>query len=164
MRAQVPTVVDADGLNLLARGLPSLEASDLPLGRWVLTPHPAEAGRLLDCSTADIQQDRVSAALRLAQRYQAVVVLKGCGTVVADSAGRYAICPLGNPGMATAGSGDVLSGVIGALLAQGLDVWDAACAGVVAHAAAGDLAASEIGERGLLASDITRRLPAVLNP
>jgi NAD(P)H-hydrate epimerase len=66
--------------------------------------------------------------------------------------------------MATAGSGDVLSGVIGALLAQGLDVWDAACAGVVAHAAAGDLAASEIGERGLLASDITRRLPAVLNP
>jgi len=164
MRAQVPTVVDADGLNLLACGLPSLEASDLPLGRWVLTPHPAEAGRLLDCSTADIQQDRVSAALRLAQRFQAVVVLKGCGTVVADAAGRYAICPLGNPGMATAGSGDVLSGVIGALLAQGLDVWDAACAGVVAHAAAGDLAASEIGERGLLASDITRRLPAVLNP
>ncbi len=69
------------------RGLPSLEASDLPLGRWVLTPHPAEAGRLLDCSTADIQQDRVSAALRLAQRYQAVVVLKGCGTVVADAGG-----------------------------------------------------------------------------
>jgi NAD(P)H-hydrate repair Nnr-like enzyme with NAD(P)H-hydrate dehydratase domain len=94
----------------------------------------------------------------------AVVVLKGCGTVVADPAGRYAICPLGNPGMATAGTGDVLTGVIGALLAQGLDCWDAACAGVVAHARAGDLAAAAIGERGLLASDITRQLPAVLNP
>jgi hydroxyethylthiazole kinase-like uncharacterized protein yjeF len=164
MRAQVPTVVDADGLNLLARGLPSLEASDMPLGRWVLTPHPAEAGRLLGCAAADIQQDRVSAALRLARRYQAVVVLKGCGTIVAAADGRYAICPLGNPGMATAGSGDVLSGVVGALLAQGLDCWDAACAGVAAHAAAGDLAAAAIGERGLMASDITRSLPAVLNP
>jgi NAD(P)H-hydrate epimerase len=164
IRAQVPTVVDADGLNLLARGLPSLEESDLPLGRWILTPHPAEAGRLLDCSAADIQQDRISAALRLARRYQAVVALKGCGTVVADFTGRYAICPLGNPGMATAGSGDVLSGVMGALLAQGLDCWDAACAGVVAHARAGDLAAAEMGERGMLASDITRCLPAVLNP
>jgi NAD(P)H-hydrate epimerase len=93
-----------------------------------------------------------------------VVVLKGCGTVVADPDGRYAICPLGNPGMATAGTGDVLSGVIGALLAQGLDCWAAATAGVVAHARAGDLAAAELGERGMLASDITRRLPAVLNP
>jgi hydroxyethylthiazole kinase-like uncharacterized protein yjeF len=166
MRSPAPVVVDADGLNLLAQGwpAPAPAEAELPFGHWVLTPHPAEAGRLLERSAADVQRDRVAAAQELAQRFQAVVVLKGCGTVVADAAGRYAICPLGNPGMATAGSGDVLSGVIGALLAQGLDVWDAACAGVVAHAAAGDLAASEIGERGLLASDITRRLPAVLNP
>jgi NAD(P)H-hydrate epimerase len=164
MAASVPVVLDADGLNLLARRLPDLEKSALPLGRWILTPHPAEAGRLLGCSAADVQRDRVAAAQQLARRCQAVVVLKGCGTVVADPADRYAICPLGNPGMATAGTGDVLSGVIGALLAQGLDCWEAAQAGVVAHARAGDLAASRYGERGLLASDITRQLPATLNP
>jgi NAD(P)H-hydrate epimerase len=163
-----PLVLDADGLNLLAEMAPSLQGPDsdlnLPLGRWILTPHPAEAGRLLDRSAAAVQGDRVTAAQELAARYQAVVVLKGCGTVVADADGRYAICPLGNPGMATAGTGDVLSGVIGALLAQGLDYWAAATTGVVAHARAGDLAAAEHGERGLLASDITRQLPAVLNP
>jgi NAD(P)H-hydrate epimerase len=164
MRASIPLVLDADGLNLLALMLPELAAADLPRGHWVLTPHPAEAGRLLGLSAGEIQQDRVTAAQNLAQRYQAVAVLKGCGTVVADADGRYAICPLGNPGMATAGSGDVLSGVIGAMLAQGLSCWDAACAGVVAHARAGDLAAERVGERGLMASDITRQLPAVLNP
>jgi NAD(P)H-hydrate epimerase len=164
MRSPVPVVLDADGLNLLAQKLSPLDEAELPLGRWILTPHPAEAGRLLDCSAAEVQQDRVTAAQSLARRLQAVVVLKGCGTVIADPAGRYAICPLGNPGMATAGSGDVLSGVIGAMLAQGLDCWDAACAGVAAHAMAGDRAAARIGERGLLASDVTRMLPAVLNP
>jgi len=164
LQAPLPMVVDADGLNLLAERLAAGDRGDLPAGRWVLTPHPAEAGRLLDCSTARIQQDRVSSAQRLAQHCSAVVVLKGCGTVIADPQGRYAICPLGNPGMATAGTGDVLTGVIGALLAQGLDCWEAACAGVVAHARAGDLAAAAIGERGLMASDITRQLPAVLNP
>jgi len=92
------------------------------------------------------------------------VVLKGCGTVVADASGRYAICPLGNPGMATAGTGDVLAGVIGALVAQGLDLWQASVCGVVAHAAAGDLAAASIGERGMIASDIIEHLPGVLNP
>lgn len=163
MGAGVPTVLDADALNLLAeRFAPG--GQGFPRGRWILTPHPGEAGCLLGCSAAEVQRDRVAAAQALAAQYSAVVVLKGCGTVVADPAGRYAICPLGNPGMATAGTGDVLAGVIGGLLAQGLGVWDAACAGVVAHAAAGDLAATGQGERGLLASDITRRLPAVLNP
>ena len=164
IRCPAPLVLDADGLNLLARRLPDLGSAELPQGRWILTPHPAEAGRLLECGATDIQRDRVTAAQRLAQRYRAVVVLKGCGSVIADADGRYAICPLGNPGMATAGTGDVLSGVIGALLAQGLSAWDAACAGVVAHASAGDLAAAHGGERGLMASDITRQLPAVLNP
>jgi NAD(P)H-hydrate epimerase len=161
MQSPIPVVLDADGLNLLARQSDRPEA---PRGRWVLTPHPAEAGRLLGCSAAEVQQDRVTAAQRLAREYEAVAVLKGCGTVVAAPDGRYAICPLGNPGMATAGTGDVLAGVIGALLAQGLDCWAAATTGVVAHARAGDLAAADLGERGLLASDIARRLPAVLNP
>jgi len=157
-----PMVLDADALNWLA------EAGDvddfIKTGSAVLTPHPAEAGRLLGLSAAEVQQDRVSAAQALADKSGAVVVLKGCGTVVSEPDGRYAICPLGNPGMASAGTGDVLSGVIGAMLAQGLDAWAAATVGVVAHAAAGDRAASEIGERGLIASDLIERLPAVLNP
>jgi NAD(P)H-hydrate epimerase len=157
-----PMVLDADALNWLA------EAGDvddfIKTGSAVLTPHPAEAGRLLGLSAAEVQQDRVSAAQALADKSGAVVVLKGCGTVVSEQGGRYAICPLGNPGMASAGTGDVLSGVIGAMLAQGLDAWAAATVGVVAHAAAGDRAACEIGERGLIASDLIERLPAVLNP
>jgi hydroxyethylthiazole kinase-like uncharacterized protein yjeF len=163
MKSKVPAVLDADGLNLLAQCGSGPEEVKLPPDRWILTPHAAEAGRLLGCSAADIQRDRVSAAQRLAQRFRSVVVLKGCGTVLAEPDGRYAICPLGNPGMATAGTGDVLSGVIGAFLAQGLDCWNAAQAGVVAHARAGDLAAEQLGERGLMASDLIRQLPAALN-
>ncbi len=158
-----PVVIDADGLNLLAHRYADWKHR-LP-GNWILTPHPAEAARLLKCSTGQVQADRVGAARRLASQYHAVVVLKGCGTVVSSSAGRYAICPFGNPGMATAGSGDVLAGVIGAMVAQGIDdLWNAAMAGVLAHALAGDLAAAEEGERGMLASDITKRLPRVVNP
>jgi NAD(P)H-hydrate epimerase len=153
-----PMVLDADALNILA------ERGTGAGIQWVLTPHPAEAARLLGTGTADIQADRVNAALELARMQQAVVVLKGCGSVIAEPSGRYAICALGNPGMATAGSGDVLTGVAAALQAQGLGSWDAACCAVVAHAAAGDRAAFETGERGLLASDITQRLPDVLNP
>ncbi len=162
LSATVPVVIDADGLNLVARL--SLETAELPRNNWIMTPHPAEAGRLLGCDSREIQSDRVSAALRMAQRYQAVVVLKGCGTVIADPQGRYAICPFGNPGMASAGTGDVLTGVIGAMVAQGLDLWHAAQAGVLAHALAGDRAAVQTGERGMLASDIITHLPAVLNP
>lgn len=158
-----PVVVDADGLNLLARMQPN--PGDTPAENWILTPHPAEAARLLGCKSRDVQSDRVGSALELAQRYRAVIVLKGCGTVVAAPDGRYAICPFGNPGMATAGTGDVLAGVIGAVIAQCPgDLWRAALAGVLAHALAGDLAAAELGERGMLASDISSRLPRVLNP
>jgi len=158
-----PVVMDADGLNLLARMEP--ESSRLLAGQWIITPHPAEAARLLACRSGQVQADRVRAALELAERFQAVTVLKGCGTVVAAPDGRYAICPFGNPGMATAGSGDVLTGVIGAMVAQGVkDLWAAAIAGVLAHALAGDRVAAEQGERGMLASDITQRLPLVLNP
>jgi len=165
LKSTAPMVLDADGLNILARHHPvGIRHNRLPRGNWILTPHPAEAGRLLDCTAREIQQDRVSAAQRIAEAYDAIVVLKGCGTVISRPDGFYAICPLGNPGMATAGTGDVLAGVIGAMLAQGLSAWEGAMLGVVAHAHAGDLAAAQIGERGMIASDIIARLPAVLNP
>jgi NAD(P)H-hydrate epimerase len=165
MKTRLPIVLDADGLNILARLYPEMgQRGALPRGRWILTPHPAEAGRLLGCEPREVQQDRVGTAVKLAQRFDATIVLKGCGTVIADNNGRYAICPLGNPGMASAGTGDVLAGVISALVAQQLDLWEASICGVVAHAAAGDLAARAIGERGMIASDITTQLPAVLNP
>lgn len=165
LKSTAPMVLDADGLNILARLHPvGVRHNRLSRGNWILTPHPAEAGRLLDCSAREIQQDRVAAAQRIAEAYQAIVVLKGCGTVISRPDGFYAICPLGNPGMATAGTGDVLAGVIGAMLAQGLSSWEAAMLGVVAHAHAGDLAAVQIGERGMIASDIIARLPTVLNP
>ena len=166
LKSTVPVVIDADGLNLLARLSPEsaqAESTESSVIKRIITPHPAEAGRLLACGSREIQSDRVGAALRLARRYRAVVVLKGCGTVVAEPSGRYAICPYGNPGMASAGTGDVLAGVIGAMVAQGLDPWQAAMAGVLAHALAGDRAAAQIGARGMLATDITDRLPTVLN-
>lgn len=152
----VPLVIDADGLNLLAQ-----QGDTITRGNWILTPHPAEAARLLDCKTADIQQDRITSAQAIANRYKAIVVLKGCGTVIAGPDGEYAICPLGNPGMATAGSGDVLTGIVAALLGQGLSCWQAAIAGAVVHAEAGDLAAQKVGEISLLAGDIIEQLPGV---
>jgi NAD(P)H-hydrate epimerase len=165
MQTSVPIVLDADGLNILSRLHPEMgRRGGLPRGNWIITPHPAEAGRLLGCEPGDVQQDRVEVAQQMAERFDAVVALKGCGSVIADKEGNYAICPLGNPGMATAGTGDVLAGVIGAMVAQKLNLWDAACAGVVAHAWAGDRAAAAVGERGMIASDITDQLPAVLNP
>ncbi len=150
-----PLLVDADGLNLLAEKPCSRE-------KWILTPHPAEAGRLLGISTEEIQANRVDSARKLAAKYGGIVVLKGCGTVLAEPNGGFAICPLGNPGMATAGSGDVLTGIIASLLGQCDDPWNAAQAGVVAHAAAGDHAAAILGERGMLAGDIIESLPQVL--
>lgn len=151
-----PSVLDADGLNLLARsprGLPE---------RVVLTPHPGEAARLLDSDVAAIQADRFAAVRALAEKYRAVVVLKGAGSLVADPVGRVAVCPWGNPGMASGGMGDVLTGVVAGLMAQDLDPWDAACLGVGLHARAGDLAA-RVGERGLLASDLFAYLRALVN-
>lgn len=158
-----PMVLDADALNLLASD-PGVKKMNPGKQDWVLTPHPAEAARLLKTDSRAIQKDRVGAAIELAGRSQSVVVLKGCGSVVANPDGDYAICPLGNPGMASGGTGDVLSGVIGAMLAQGLDAWSAARAGVVVHACAGDQVAARTGERGLLASDMIDQLPRVVNP
>jgi NAD(P)H-hydrate epimerase len=151
-----PLVVDADALNLLAQD---------PRRRddWVLTPHPAEAARLLGCTTAEVQADRFEAARRLQSGLGGVVVLKGAGTLVQGPSHRPpAVCSDGNPGMATAGSGDVLTGVIAALRAQGLEAEEAACAGVCLHAAAGDRAALG-GEKGMVAGDILEALRPVAN-
>lgn len=153
-----PLVVDADALNLLAE-----EPECGP--DWVLTPHPGEAARLLGCSAAEVEQDRFGAVREIQGRFGGVVVLKGAGTLVQGASHRLpAVCTDGNPGMATAGSGDVLTGVVAALRAQraGLDAEAAACLGACLHAAAGDRAARS-GERGMLAGDILESLRAVAN-
>lgn len=150
-------VLDADGLNLLAREPRRFSAPT------VLTPHPGEAGRLLGLRTEEVECDRYAAARALARRYCAVVVLKGAGSLIADPDGRLDVCPWGNPGMASGGMGDLLTGIIAALLAQGCSAWHAACLGVGLHARAGDRAALAGGERGLLASDLLAPLRALGN-
>lgn len=155
--SQKPMLWDADALNLLAFN------PDKRQNR-IITPHPGEAARLLNCDVAQIERDRFLAARRLVKRYGGVVVLKGAGTLVANENGEIAIVDAGNAGMATGGMGDVLSGIIGALLGQNLALYDAACAGSVAHAAAADAVASRFGTRGMLASDLFTTLRLVVNP
>lgn len=151
-----PLVIDADALNLLA-------ARPRRRDNWILTPHPAEAARLLGTDTRTVQDDRLGALAALVERFGGVAVLKGAGTLIGAQGHTPGICTHGNPGMATAGMGDVLTGVIAALLAQLSDPWTAARVGVLAHALAGDRAASG-GERGLIASDLFEPLRTCLNP
>ncbi|MFC3653972.1 NAD(P)H-hydrate dehydratase [Dyella humi] len=151
-----PLVLDADGLNLLAR---EQRRFTTPA---VLTPHPGEAARLLEKNNPEVQTDRFASARELAQRYGAVVVLKGAGSLIANPDGRLDVCTWGNPGMASGGMGDLLTGVIASLMAQGCSAWDAARIGVGLHARAGDIAARK-GERGLLASDLLEPLRALGN-
>ena len=157
-RATVPLVLDADGLNAVA-GTDLLRER---AGPTVVTPHPGEMARLLGTDTAHVQADRLGAARTLAARDRVIVVLKGARTIVASPDSGTAISPTGNPGMASGGMGDVLAGVVGALLAQGLDPFDAAVLGVFAHGAAGDAVAGRRGEVGLLASDLVDELPPTL--
>lgn len=151
-----PTVMDADALNWLAES-----ACVLP-EEVVITPHPGEAGRLLEIPAQQVQADRFAAARRLAEAFGATVVLKGAGTLVADSRG-MSICPVATPALATGGTGDVLSGAIGGLIAQGLAPGIAARAAVVLHALAG-LAVAADGERGALAGDLLSQLRRLANP
>ncbi len=155
LAADLPLVVDADGLNLLAE-------RPIRRDRWVLTPHPGEAARLLGVTSAEIQRDRFAAVQALQARYGGVAVLKGSGTLIAGGDDVPAVCTAGNPGMASGGMGDVLTGVIAGLLAQGLDLFDAAVSGVRLHGAAGDDAA-KTGERGLLACDLMTPLRRLVN-
>ncbi|MGN7741200.1 NAD(P)H-hydrate dehydratase [Pseudomonas sp. 22526] len=145
-----PQVWDADALNLLAKG-----GLTLPLNS-VITPHPGEAARLLGISTADVQADRPAAAQALSKKFTAVAILKGAGSLVASPDGRLARCDRGHPAMATAGLGDVLAGLVGALLAQGMPAFDSACLAVWLHAVAGEHQ-GKLG-RGLAASDL---IPAI---
>lgn len=156
LESKLPLVVDADALNML-----SVEPARSD--RWILTPHPGEAARLLDCSSAEIQADRFSAITELQSRYGGVVILKGCGSLVLDEQGHLSVCSDGNPGMASGGMGDVLSGVIAGLLAQKLTLSSAARLAVSLHAHAADLAAGA-GERGMLACDLMSFIRQLVNP
>ncbi|MGD9584805.1 MAG: NAD(P)H-hydrate dehydratase [Lysobacterales bacterium] len=151
-------VFDADALNLLAG-----RDITLPAGS-VLTPHPLEAARLLGSEVAAVEADRFAAVRALSARFDASVVLKGAGSLIASADGRVFVCSAGNPGMATAGMGDLLTGLIAGLLAQGLAPADAAAAGVWVHASAADRVAARRGERGLIASDLFDWFGRQLNP
>jgi hydroxyethylthiazole kinase-like uncharacterized protein yjeF len=153
--ADLPTVLDADGLNLLAQTTRHRD-------NWVLTPHPGEAARLLQRTVEAVQANRLDAVIALNKQYGGVCVLKGAGSLVLASNAAPLLCDKGNPGMASAGMGDVLSGVIGGLIAQGVPLGDAATLGVYLHAAAGDLAAKD-GERGMIATDLLPHLRHLVN-
>ncbi len=156
-KSSKPMLWDADALNLLAI------AGDKRQNR-VITPHPGEAARLLEVKTSEIESDRLLAARKLAERYGGVVVLKGAGTLIASEAGEMAIADVGNAGMATGGMGDVLSGIIGSLSGQKLSLYEAACAGCVAHGAAAEAVSQRLGTRGMLATDLFSELYLFVNP
>lgn len=157
--SHLPVVVDADGLNILAQRRAVVIQ---PRDHWVYTPHPGEAARLLGCGTAEVQRDRFAAARELQRLLGGVVVLKGPGTLIVDTYNTY-VADVGNPGMASGGMGDVLAGVIGALIAQGLDATKAASLAVCVHGDAADRAVEQVGQRGLLASDLVLYIRELLN-
>ncbi|MBI2505607.1 MAG: NAD(P)H-hydrate dehydratase [Candidatus Latescibacteria bacterium] len=158
-RAGVPVVLDADGLNAFAGQADKLK--DCP-AQLVLTPHAGEFARLSGMEMQEVRRDLLGAARRFATGHRLVLVLKGAPTLVALADGRVMVNPTGNPGMATAGAGDVLTGLIAGLIAQGVTPESAACAGVYLHGAAGDLARNQQGEWGMKAGDISRALPRAL--
>jgi hydroxyethylthiazole kinase-like uncharacterized protein yjeF len=155
-------VLDADALNAIATDATLAKVVAARTVATVITPHPTEAARLLATSTAAVQADRLAAALELAMKFNAAVVLKGAGSVLARADGSWAINASGNPALASGGTGDVLSGMLGALLAQGIDAWDAIQLAVCLHGAAADtLVANGIGPVGVTASEllpVARRL------
>ena len=162
-----PLILDADALNLLAqqppnnpnRGNPNPSSSN-----WILTPHPGEAARLLGVSAAEVQNRRMQSARELQERFGGTVVLKGANTLIVREGEPTWVCDRGNPGMGTAGMGDVLTGVLAGIAAQVSETQVIARVAVLVHAMAGDLAAASIGQRGLLAGDLIARLPACVNP
>ncbi|HTY94962.1 MAG TPA: NAD(P)H-hydrate dehydratase [Steroidobacteraceae bacterium] len=157
LASEKPLVVDADALNIIAEG------GKRERDNWILTPHPGEAARLLGIDTVAVQADRLAALAALVRDYGGTIALKGAGTLVGRRGHAPGLCERGNPGMASAGMGDVLTGAIAGVLAQCEDPWAATRAAVMAHALAGD-AAARPGERGLLASDVARELQACVNP
>ena len=156
---EIPVVADADALNVLAGQTEVLRERSHPT---VITPHPGELSRLVERSTAEIQGDRLGAALDAAADLRCVVLLKGFRTVVADPEGSAVVVPVGGPELATAGTGDVLCGVVVTLLAQGLEPLEAAWAGAYVHGLAGTIAGRENGGRGVMAWDVAEAIPEAL--
>ncbi len=158
-RAALPMIIDADGLNALAGHLEAMEGAPAPR---ILTPHPGEMARLLERNVREVQGDRMGSALTLARRTGAHVLLKGAGTVLAEPNGEVGLVPTGNPAMASAGMGDVLTGILAGLLAQGLGLFDAMRLGTYLHGWVADQWAEQMGSRGLLATDLLSRIPPAL--
>jgi len=153
-------VLDADALNIISENPRILSRRSSK--ECILTPHIGEFSRLTGVGSAEIARKRISLASEFAKKFKLTLVLKGAPTIVASDDGSVYLNPTGNPGMATAGSGDVLTGMIGGLWAQGMGRVEAACAAVYIHGLAGDLARIEFGERGLLAGDILQYLPSAI--
>jgi NAD(P)H-hydrate epimerase len=158
-KIKIPIILDADGLNAFPEDAESLKKFDLDL---ILTPHPGELSRLLGRSIPDIQKNREKSAREAAKSFNCTVVLKGYRTVIADQTGKVKVNNTGNPGMATAGVGDVLAGMIAGLAGQGIKSYEAAVLGTYLHGLAGDLAEKEKGEYGMIASDLVDKIPAAI--
>lgn len=158
-KIELPLVVDASALNAFASRASDLNPRGLPR---VITPHPGELARLLDSNSATINADRIAAAREAARITKCIVVLKGYQSLVAEPDGHVYVNPTGNPGMATGGMGDVLAGMIGALLARGTDPLDAACAAVYLHGLAGDILKEQLGDTGLTATEVADKIPAAI--
>ncbi|MBI5682541.1 MAG: NAD(P)H-hydrate dehydratase [Deltaproteobacteria bacterium] len=159
-KIKIPMVIDADGVNVLRGVLDILKDANAPI---VLTPHPGEMAKLLGISARDVQSDRINIASKAATKNNVIVVLKGARTLIAEPSGRVYINMTGNSGMATAGTGDVLTGIIAGFIAQGYSSIDAARLGVYLHGLAGDCVTEKIGKIGMLATDLLKSLPNVLN-
>jgi NAD(P)H-hydrate epimerase len=158
-KISLPMVIDADALNALVGHLSILQSRIQDPGSRIITPHPGEMARLIGKKVKKVQENRIKVAENFAKKYKVIVVLKGARTVISDPEGNVYINPTGNPGMASAGVGDVLTGIIGSFLAQGKEPLESAKTGVYLHGLAGDLATQEKGEKSLIASDILEKLP-----
>ncbi len=158
-KSKIQLIIDADGLNCIAEDLTVLKKRKAPL---ILTPHPGEMSRLCNKSTADVQENRLQIATEFATSYNVILVLKGAQTIISTPGGHSYICPTGNPGMASGGMGDVLTGIIAAFCTQGFTPEKASIAGVYIHGLCGDLLAKEIGKSGFVASDMCNIIPRTL--
>lgn len=150
-----PMVIDADGLNCVSEHIDVLKAAKSPV---IVTPHPGEMARLTKTTIEEVQSRRIECACNFSKKYNTVTVLKGAGTVVASPSGEYMVNTTGNPGMATGGSGDILAGITGSLLAQGYSPFDAACLGVFVHGLAGDITAEKLGMISMLPTDTLKNI------
>lgn len=156
---KLPVVIDADGLNSLAMHDDLKRDPDVP---WIMTPHPGEAARLMNKPTKKVLDDIIGTAKELVEKYNAVIVMKGANTLIMNTDGKIFVNPTGNPGMATMGMGDILTGIISTLVAQGVSPFIAAVSGVYIHGLAGDLSARDLGQDSIIASDLIMKIPEAI--